>query len=110
MSDDPISFVQAAYADVRELTNEGNQRHRSAAAGKPLCVHIHGWNRWSNAVPAPAGMREYIGGKSVTLRLQGQYIDRGNRHTSLTTMDAEKFAIEVQRLLSEMLPPIPGID
>ena len=41
----PMEFIQAAYAEVQALTDEGDQMHRRAVRGKPLYVHLHGWDK-----------------------------------------------------------------
>lgn len=103
----PIKFIDAAYSDVQSLTDDGDQMHRRAVAGKPLYVHLHGWDRWANEAPARGGVSEVRGGRSVTLRVQGQYMDRGVRYTSQTTAEAIAFATEVDKLLASMPVPVP---
>lgn len=92
------NFVTSAYTDVQLLTDEGNQMHRRAVRGKCLVVHVHGWDRH-----ALGGN----GGNAVTLRIDGQYMDRGSRETFPTTQDANNFAAAVAAYLLNRLPPVP---
>lgn len=103
----PIEFIAAAYSAVQSLTDEGDQMHRRAVVGKRLHVHLHGWDAWANQVPSYSGMTECRGGRAVTLRVDGQYMDRGERYTAPSTREAQEFANEVTRLLAQMPPPIP---
>lgn len=92
-------FIESAYAECRASTDIGDQMHRRAIAGRPLVVHVHGWDETANA-------RE--GGMAVTLRVEGQYVDRGNRFTGETRAEANEFADAVRAALAEMAPPVPG--
>lgn len=103
----PNEFINAAYLDVQSLTDEGDQMHRRAVCGKPLEVHLHGWDKTTGAHPAPGGMTELRGGRAVSLRVQGQYTDRGVRVTCESTADAIKFADAVTDALGKMPPPVP---
>lgn len=105
----PKEFIESAYAELQALTDEGDQMHRRAIQGKPLYVHLHGWDRWANEMPAAGiGMSELRGGRTVTLRVQGQYIDRGMRYMAKTTAEAFDFADEVASLLERMPVPVPA--
>lgn len=104
----PMEFIQAAYTEVRALTDDGDQMHRRAVRGKPLAVHLHGWDKTARERPAPGGMTELLGGRAVTLRVAGQYMDRGFRVTCESTEAARKFADAVTATLAEMLPPVPA--
>ena len=103
----PMGFIRAAYADVQALTDDGDQMHRRAVVGKPLYVHLHGWDRWAHEVPAAGGMSEVRGGCAVTLRVQGQYMDRGVRYTAKTPAEAVDFVKEVEFLLHGKSVPVP---
>lgn len=92
----PMEFIHAAYSEVQALTDEGDQMHRRAVRGKPLYVHLHGWDK-------TAGVR------AVTLRVQGQYMDRGVRVTCESTAEARKFADAVAAALEMVPPPVPEI-
>ena len=105
----PREFIESAYAEVQALTDEGDQMHRRAVRGKPLYVHLHGWDRTAFERSAPGGMTELEGGRAVTLRVQGQYMDRGARYTARTTEAAVRFVETVERLLAELPPPVPEI-
>jgi hypothetical protein len=102
----PIEFIRAAYDEVQDLTDEGDQMHRRAVAGKPLIVHLHGWDRTARPRPAGGGMTELQGGRAVTLRVQGQYMDRGFRVTCESTEKARLFADSVTGVLAGMSPPV----
>lgn len=93
----PSEFIQLAYTDVQALTDEGNQMHRRAVQGKRLVVHVHGWDRWAG---------NGRGGCAVTLRVEGQYVDRGERYRASSSIEAEAFAAEVEQLLVAMAPPV----
>jgi hypothetical protein len=101
-------FIDSAYAAVQSLTDEGDQMHRRAVAGKPLVVHLHGWDATANERPAAGGMTERRGGRSVTLRVQGQSIDVGRRATFDTSEQARVFAAGVTAALASMPAPVPG--
>ena len=105
----PMEFIQAAYAEVQALTDEGDQMHRRAVRGKPLYVHLHGWDKTARESPAPGGMTELQGGRAVTLRVQGKYMDRGIRVTCATSAEAQAFADAVAAALDRMPPPVPEI-
>lgn len=105
----PMEFIQSAYAEVQALTDEGDQMHRRAVRGKPLVVHLHGWDKTARERPAPGGMTELQGGRAVTLRVQGQYMNRGFRVTCDSTESAQKFAEAVAEALDRMPPPVPEI-
>lgn len=104
----PRGMIRAAYAEVQALTDEGDQLHRRAVVGKPLCVHLHGWDKWANEIPAGAGMSELRGGRTVTLRVQGQCMDRGIRYTAKTTAEAVEFAEDLELALARMPVPVPA--
>jgi len=104
----PNEFIQSAYAEVQALTDESDQMHRRAVRGKPLVVHLHGWDKTARERPAPGGMTELQGGRAVTLRVQGQYVDRGFRVTCDSTEAAQKFADAVSAALDSMKPPVPA--
>jgi|JI6StandDraft_1071083.scaffolds.fasta_scaffold426236_2 hypothetical protein len=103
----PMEFIQAAYSEVQALTDAGDQMHRRAVKGKPLCVHLHGWDKTARERPAFGGMTELQGGRAVTLRVQGQYMDRGARVTCESTAEAMKFADAVAAELDKIPPPVP---
>ena len=101
----PMEFIQTAYGEVRSMTDEGDQMHRRAVRGKPLYVHLHGWDKTARACPAPAGMTELLGGRVVSLRIEGQYVDRA-RTTFASTEAAIEFADAVAGILDGMQPPV----
>lgn len=92
-----FEFVDAAVVDCQALTNEGDQMHRRAVAGKPLVVHVHGWDETAN---------NRAGGRAVSLRIEGQYVDRGERFVAPTTEYAEQFAAQVRFVLAGMCAPV----
>jgi hypothetical protein len=104
----PIEFIQAAYAEVQALTDEGDQMHRRAVRGKPLVVHLHGWDKTARERAAPGGMTELLGGRAVTLRVDGQYVNRGVRITCASTEAVRQFAGAVAAELDRMPPPVIG--
>ncbi len=95
----PREFVEAGYADVQALSDVGTQMHRRSVRGRPLVVHVHAWDATANG---------RNGGMPVTLRVDGQYVDRGERYRAPTRSDAGRFADEVRALLAGMEPPVPG--
>ena len=99
-------FISAAYAAVQALSDDGDQMHRRAVSGKPLTVHRHG-RRKVPAGPVHGGMTELVPVWAVSLRVQGQSIDRGDRERFFSQAEAEAFACAVETALSEMPPPVP---
>lgn len=94
----PETLIAAAYAGLQALTDDGRQMHRRAVQGRRLVVHVHGWDAWAN---------NGDGGRSIDLRVEGQYLDRGRAYFR-TTADAEAFAAECRRLLAAMPPAVAG--
>lgn len=94
----PASLIADAYADVQALTDRGDQMHRRAVQGRRLVVHVHGWDAWAN---------NGNGGRSVSLRVDGQYVDRGRAYCD-STVGAEAFAAACRELLATMPAPVPG--
>lgn len=94
-----LEFIEAAYAECQALKDGGDQLHRRAATGRLLYVHVHGWDKWAN---------NGAGGMAVTLRVDGQYVNRGIRFVAATRENANEFATKVRAALVGMLPPIPG--
>lgn len=92
-------FIESAYAACQSATDEGDQMHRRAITGRNLVVHVHAWDKTAN---------NRDGGMAVTLRIDGQYVDRGHRFTAETRALANEFADSVRSVLAKMPPPIPG--
>lgn len=103
----PDQFILSAYTEVNELTDEGDQMHRRGVRGKPLIIHVHGWDAWCRPGPMRGGVQELQGGCRVSLRVQGQYVDYATE--ILPSFErAREFAAAVTALLATMPPPIPG--
>lgn len=83
----PQEFVSFAQLELGQLTGG----HAKAVAGKHLTVFVHGWDRWANGGH---------GGRRVTLRVEGQYLDRGEVYLAKSTQEAEEFATKVREILS----------
>jgi hypothetical protein len=92
-------FISAAYAAVQALSDDGDQMHRRAVSGKPLTVHRHG-RRKVPAGPVHGGMTELVPVWAVSLRVQGQSIDRGDRERFFSQAEAEAFACAVETALA----------
>lgn len=63
-----LDLLNEAEKNVKALTDEGDQIHRMAAAGKKFVVFSH----------APSGGYESPRYK-VSIRLEGQYLDRASK-------------------------------
>lgn len=85
---DKTTFIHAAYNEVRSLLDI------SGVVGKPLVAVLH---RRSTDFP---------GSRAVTLRVEGQIIDRGERVVFTKETDALSFYNSVSRELKKMEPPI----
>lgn len=90
-------FIDSAYAECQATTDIGDQMHRRAIAGRPLRVHVHAWDTTAN---------NRNGGMAVTLRIDGQYVDRGDRFVAETRASAKEFADAVRIALADMPPPV----
>lgn len=96
---DVVEFIDAAYSDCQSLTDEGDQLHRRAVTGRFLKTHMHGWDATAN---------NGAGGMAVTLRIEGQYVNRGQRFVGSTSAAAQEFAALANAALGEMPAPVPG--
>lgn len=94
----PEAVVQAAYVEIQALTDEGQQMHRRAVAGRAVGVRVNGWDRWM------AGVR---GGRSITLHVHGQTLARAQAWCA-TTADAEAFAAACRQLIARRSVPVAG--
>jgi len=83
-------FIQSAKDEIAYINRE-DPHHGRACAGKPLQAFVHAWDSSANAGR---------GGRAVTLRLKGQYLNRGSRMTFETSAEAEAFAEQVNKALS----------
>lgn len=88
---DKATFINAAYDEVRSLLDI------SGVVGKPLVVVIHRMGSRSTDFP---------GSRAVTLRVEGQIINRGERAVFTKEIDALSFYSSVRRELKKMDPPI----
>lgn len=88
-------FIASAYAEVQSLTDEGVQMHRRAVRGKPLVVFEHGRGRGGR-------------GHGLTLRVQGQFIDRGDFFSTNSPTEVMEFKRIVGQMLAAMPVPVPA--
>ena len=95
----PQEFVDQGVAAVLAMGDDiGDQMHRRGARGRPLVLHTHG----KCVLDARPGVW------SLSLRVQGQYVDRGERYSLPTQSEQIEFAAQVQQLLEHTSAPIPG--
>lgn len=97
---DAKSLIDEAVSAVQALTDEGNQLHRRAVAGKRLIASMTAFDK-----TAFGGTGCY----RVLLRIDGQYIDRAVAHVPVRSA-ADDLLSEVNRMLAETPPPVPSLE
>jgi len=82
-------FINAAYAAVQSLTDDGDQMHRRAVRGRRLFAFVHSTGK-------------------VTARVDGQFMDRGEpyRPDFPHRESGDRFAAECNSILAAMEPPV----
>lgn len=88
---DKDTFIASAYDEVRSLFDTKD------VTGKPLIAVLH--RRGSRSTDFP-------GSRAVTLRVQGQLVDRGERAVFTDALAALCFYNAVMCALKKMEPPI----
>jgi hypothetical protein len=116
-----VRIIEGAEDEVRMLADEpvpadatprerarGDQMHRRAAAGRALQVHVHGRDIWGGQVALSDGTVEATGSTKVTLRLDGQSLDKGQPIFCATTAEARAVCDALNEILRNRPEPIPA--
>jgi hypothetical protein len=85
ITDAATTLVRTADATCAALTGG----HAKAVCGKPFVVHLHSWDSTA---------RGGDGGRAVSVRVLGQYLDR-SRTVCANTVEAQQVAAEAGKII-----------